>query len=169
MSFGEAFEREKLNAELKETLEKADLTMKFYLKDEDTIGVQKVKEKVQKKVPEEKKVENITDIVMEKVKEKEPKKSWIKKTIAFVSRVGEELFDNVVREFLKKKMKWNYSVYNDAKGAMIAAKNKDYQTAAQKGSDSVLYMFSKLPANTKKIIKNTKNTAIKEAFAMGEQ
>lgn len=176
MNCGEMLEKENVTNQLKETLEKADLTMKLYLKDRNTLGIERienlpVKEQITKEklVKEQtKKPESITDIVMEKVKVEEPKKSWVKKAIGFVGKVTEELVDNLAREFLKKKLKWNYSVYNDAKSAVIAVNNKDYEKSVQKGTDSILSMIKGLSTGAKKIIKNTKNTAIKEAFALGE-
>ena len=164
-------EKEKITNQLKETLEKADLTMKLYLKDANTLAIEKMENAptIEKQIKEpSKKANSITDIVMEKVKVDEPKKSWIKKSLGFVSRVVEELADNIAREFLKKKLKWNYSVYNDAKSALIAANNKEYEKSAQKGTDSLLNMIKGLSTEAKKIIKNTKNTAIKEAFVLGE-
>ena len=183
----EVFENEKINNELKETLNNAEVTLRLYLKDDNTVGYEKIIEKVDdaKKnevkdssknsnkektndVNEEKSnYKNITDVALDKLKV-DTKKSMVGKGVRVVLRVGEELLDSTLREFFKKKYKWNYSVYNDAKSAALATRNKDYQTAIKKATDSILYSFNKIPVSTKKIIKNTKNTAIDESFSMSQ-
>lgn len=70
--------------------------------------------------------------------------------------------DSFAKNFLKKKYKINYSVYNDGKKAVQAIKNKDRKTFYKKASDAVLNLIKKLPASTRKIIKDTKNGAIDE-------
>lgn len=96
--------------------------------------------------------------------ETEKKENKFKKFLGSVGRVFEEFFDSFARKFLKEKFKLNYSVYNDGKKAVVAAKNKDAQTFWKKATDSILYVFKKIPAETKKLIKNTKNVAIDEIF-----
>ena len=71
----------------------------------------------------------------------------------------------MARKFLKEKYKLNYSVYNDGKKAVVAAKNRDFKTFFKKGTDAILYVFKKIPAASKKVIKNTKNVAIDEIFS----
>ncbi|MBQ9279759.1 MAG: hypothetical protein IJ215_01755 [Clostridia bacterium] len=167
----EAFDSEKLNNELKETLEKASLTLKLYLKDDNTIGIEQVKDSkkstTKEKSKEVEKFENLTDVALDRLKV-DTKKSMVGKGARVVLRVGEELLDSSLREFFKKKYKWNYSVYNDAKSAALATRNKDYQTAIKKATDSILYSIPKISASTKKIIKNTKNVAIDEGFSVSQ-
>ncbi|MBQ8299372.1 MAG: hypothetical protein IJX99_05860 [Clostridia bacterium] len=97
--------------------------------------------------------------------EKEKNENKFFKLLGSVGRIFEEFFDSAMRKFLKKKFKLNYSVYNDGKKAIIAAREKDAKTFWQKATDSILYAFKKIPAETKKIIKNTKNVAIDEIFS----
>ena len=178
-SLEQALENEKLNEELRETLENANLTLKLYMKEDHTIGIERVedngkivaksnsKSSTKEKENNAKKYENLTDVALDRLKV-DTQKSMVGKGARVVLRVGEELLDSSLREFFKKKYKWNYSVYNDAKSAALATKSKDYQTAIKKATDSVLYAIPKIPASTKKIIKNTKNVAIDEGFALSE-
>ena len=95
-----------------------------------------------------------------------------KKTTSFASKffksfykIFESFFDSVAKNFLKKKYKINNSVYNDGKKAIIAIHNKDSKTFLKKATDSILNLFKKIPTDTRKIIKNTKNVAIDEVYS----
>lgn len=118
----------------------------------------------------EMKIENASNFV-EKKENKEltyvegGKESKFVKIITSVGRVFEEFIDSFAKKFLKEKFKLNYSVYNDGKKAFVAVKNKDSKTFWKKATDSLLYIFKKIPSETKKVIKNTKNVAIDEIFS----
>ena len=145
---------EKFMEGLSEVLEKDNISLKIStVKDELKI--------------EEIKNENKTTQAGEKNNKEPDKKKENKflKLLGSVGRVFEELFDSVARKFLKEKFKLNYSVYNDGKKAVVAVKNKDAKTFWKKATDSILYIFKKIPAETKKVIKNTKNVAIDEIFS----
>lgn len=86
--------------------------------------------------------------------------------VAFsVGRVFEEFIDSFAKKKLKEKYNLNYSVYNDGKKAIIAATKKDDKTFWKKATDSVLNAIKKIPTDTRKIIKNTKNAVIDEIFS----
>ena len=155
-------DREKLNDELISTLKDADLTIKLSLKnDNSTIGIEKVNNKNE---IVSKKENSYSDILLNLFKVN-TEKSLIGKAAKVTLRVGEEIFDSTIRELFKKKFKWNYSVYNDAKSAAFAFRNNDTKKALIKGSDSLLGIVNKIPTSTKKIIKNAKNVAIDEVFS----
>lgn len=92
------------------------------------------------------------------------KKSIIEKLGSAMKKGIETTIDSFAKNFLKKKYKLNYSVYNDGKKALIAIKNRDAPTFLKKISDSALYTIKAIPSETKKVIKNTKNTIIDEFF-----
>ncbi len=91
------------------------------------------------------------------------------KIIRSLYKIFESFFDSIAKTFLKKKFKINNSVYNDGKKAIIAMREKDTKTFWKKATDSVLNLFKKIPTDTRKIIKNTKNTAIEEIYSWNMQ
>lgn len=149
--------------------------LKISLQKDGKINVQKIDEEsslegvTTKKIEDEKKNTLQTAKSEEKVEEVKTKESKLKKVLKSVYRVSEELIDSALRVFLKKKFKLNYSVYNDGKSAIKSIISKDYKNSIKKGTDSILYTIKKIPAHIKKIIKNTKNKAIDEAFAWGKE
>lgn len=168
-------EVEKINNELNESLESVSTVLKISLQKDGKINVQKLDEansleSLTYKKQEDKNVDVSQTVKKEeKSEETKTKESKVKKALKSVYRIGEELIDSVARSFLKKKFKLNYSVYNDGKSAIKSIISKDYKKTIKKGTDSILYMIKKIPANIKKIIKNTKNKAIDEAFAWGKE
>lgn len=148
---------------MKDVLEKAELTLK--LKDSNTICVEQVN--LNNKV--ETSIKNKDEIKENKIEDKKEEKPpmW-KKVLTSSYKVFEEFFDSMARKLLKEKYKLNYSVYNDGKKAFVALKSDDIKTFLKKGTDSILYAIKKIPASTKKIIKNTKNVAIDEVFSWKE-
>ena len=97
--------------------------------------------------------------------EKSKKVGVLGKTLKSFYRIFEGFFDSVAKTFLKKKYKINNSVYNDGKKAIVALRGKDTKTFFKKVTDSILNLFKKIPADTRKIIKNTKNVAIDEIYS----
>ena len=59
-------------------------------------------------------------------------------------------------------------MYNDGKKAVIAIQSKDTKTFFKKASDALLNLIKKIPPDTRKIIKNTKNVAIDEICSWKE-
>ncbi len=96
------------------------------------------------------------------------KKSLIRRVAQSIYNVGETLFDSLAKKILKKKYKINYSVYNNGKDAIKAAKEKDSKKFLKKFLDAILYSIKKIPSETRNVIKNTKNTLIDEAFSYFE-
>lgn len=107
-------------------------------------------------------------VIIEKanaVEKDEKKKSIVGKVLKSFYKIFETFVDNAAKTFLKKKYKINNSVYNDGKKAAIALCDKDTKTFFKKATDSLLNLFKKIPADTRKIIKNTKNVAIDEMYS----
>lgn len=158
---------EKISEELKDALEKTNMSLNLYLNDEKEISISETKneKELSKKEAEKNNIQNVNN---ETVKNETKKESMIKKVSRSFCKVFEEFFDSMMRKFLKEKYKMNYSVYNDSKKAYKALSANDTKTFWKKGSDAVLNAIKKIPANTKKIIKNTKNTAIDEIYSWSE-
>ena len=138
---------DKLNA----ALENKNTVLKISINDKENIKIEEMKDE-EISIKQEKNDNRVNNSKMKKIT-----KSFFK--------VFEELFDSVAKNFLKKKYKINNSVYNDGKKAVVAVRNKDAKTFWKKATDSILYIFKKIPAETKKVIKNTKNVAIDEIFS----
>ena len=147
----DALNDEKLLAKINEVLENEKMVLNITREPNDIIKIEEVK------------LNKTEDVIKnEKVKEKDSK------TVKFIKsflKVSESFFDTFAKNFLKKKFKINNSVYNDGKKAVVAIQNKDAKTFWKKATDSILNLFKKIPADAKKIIKNTKNTAIDEIYA----
>ena len=137
---------------LNEVLEKEKSVLKISLEDENII-------KIEEKRTTDYKDKN--EIIIEKSKEV----SKVSKFIKSFYKIFESFFDSVAKNFLKKKYKINNSVYNDGKKAIVAISEKDTKTFFKKVTDSLLGLFKKIPGDTKKIIKNTKNVAIDEIYS----
>ena len=167
----DVFENDDLKSELLDVLEKSELTLKLHLDGKDTICIEQVKnaniEKDKNKEDESvKTIDEKTDNLPQNTRKEENKKeNFAAKFFKSTYKVFEEFFDSMARKFLKEKYKLNYSVYNDGKKAVVAAKNRDFKTFLKKGTDAILYVFKKIPAASKKVIKNTKNVAIDEIFS----
>lgn len=159
--------------ELNNTLNEASEVLRISLKDNNVVNVQKVKENREEKSTDELELDNNSIdknvIVINANGQKElaenTKKEKVKMVLRSAYRVGEEFLDSVARKYLKKRYKLNFSVYNDGKDAVKSVMLKDYKTFLKKGTDSILYAIKKIPSDTKKVIKNTKNKAIDEVFS----
>lgn len=159
-------ENNKINNQLNETLEDTSTILKISLQDNNQINIKRIKD--ERDIKEENKIilsqkSNSNEIVDTK------NNSKIKMVLKSLYRVGEEFIDSMVRKFLKEKFKWNFSVYNDGKDALKSIGKKDYKIFIKKGTDSILYTIKKIPNDTKKVIKNTKNKAIDEVFSWGKE
>lgn len=159
-------ENNKINNQLNETLEDTSTILKISLQDNNQINIKRIKD--ERDIKEENKIilsqkSNSNEIVDIK------NNSKIKMVLKSLYRVGEEFIDSMVRKFLKEKFKWNFSVYNDGKDALKSIGKKDYKTFIKKETDSILYTIKKIPNDTKKVIKNTKNKAIDEVFSWGKE
>lgn len=148
----EALNDDKVLDKLNEVLEDKKTALNISLDDRNVI---KIEEK-DLTVSENKKIIN-------EVKKKES--SFDGKFLKSFYKVFESFLDSVTKTFLKKKYKINNSVYNDGKKAIIAIHNKDLKTFLKKSTDSILNLLKKIPTDTRKIIKNTKNVAIDEIYS----
>ena len=159
--------------ELNNTLNETSEILRISLKDNNVVNVQKVKENEEIKLGEKLELDNNSGdknvVVINTNTEKElaenNRRAKVKMVLRSAYRVGEEFLDSVARKYLKKRYKLNFSVYNDGKDAVKSVMIKDYKTFLKKGTDSILYAIKKIPADTKKVIKNTKNKAIDEVFS----
>ncbi len=161
--------------ELRKTLNDTNMLIKLSLEDGKTIKAQNVtKDELIKEVENTKDTKNNSNnnVVQSKnelnVEVKKPT-PLVKKILKSAYKIGEEFIDSSARRFLKKKYKLNYSVYNDGKKAIIAATQKDLKNFLKSGTDALLYTAKKIPAETKKVIKNTKNVAIDEVFSWKQE
>ena len=114
------------------------------------------------------KVEEIkTELTKQEKIQKENGKSTVSagKILKSIYKVFESFFDSIAKTFLKKKFKINNSVYNDGKKAIIALHEKDTKTFLKRVTDSALNLLKKIPSDTRKIMKNTKNVAIDEIYS----
>lgn len=159
-------ENNKINNQLNETLEDTSAILKISLEDNNQINIKCIKD--EKKIKEENKIMLSQTSNIDKIADTK-NKSKVKMVLKSVYRVGEEFFDSMARKLLKEKFKWNFSVYNDGKDALKSIKKRDYKNFIKKGTDSILYTIKKIPSDTKKVIKNTKNKAIDEVFSWGKE
>ena len=114
------------------------------------------------------KVEEIkTELTKQEKVQKDNGKSTVSagKILKSIYKVFESFFDSIAKIFLKKKFKINNSVYNDGKKAIIALHEKDTKTFWKRVTDSALNLLKKIPSDTRKIMKNTKNVAIDEIYS----
>lgn len=164
-----------ISNKLEEVLKDAEISIKLSMDDNNVIRIDEVNlnkdDEILNKADINNKISNVnekysTNISNEKDNIVEDKKgNIIPKILKSGAKVVGEIFDSTMKEYLKKKYKWNYSVYNDGKKAIIAATQKDYKNFLKSATDSLLYTMKKIPSNTKKIIKNTKNVAIDEIYS----
>ena len=142
----------KLLNKLNEVLEEKNSTINISLDDKNVIKI------------EEKEIQG-KNIQKNVFKTKGEDTSLFLKVIKSSYKIFESFFDSIAKNFLKKKYKINNSVYNDGKKAVVAICSKDTKTFLKKVTDSVLNLFKKIPSDTRKIIKNTKNVAIDEIYS----
>lgn len=160
--------------ELKKTLNDTNMLIKLSLEDGKTIKAQNVTkdELIKEAIDKNARNQSNSSIVQDKNKlnvEVQKPTPLVKKILKSAYKIGEEFIDSSARKFLKKKYKLNYSVYNDGKKAIVAATQKDLKNFLKSGTDAILYTVKKIPAETKKVIKNTKNVAIDEVFSWKQE